>query len=240
MSRTKKLIIAILLVILVGLLASIYGALNTGPDLTQEDKDILILAADKYEQSNGGVDMAFMIRLENGSFKNYTPIYPGDMTHPTQPASSAIGGGKMFMHDSLYDGVQDGMQYAKEIVEANTNFTPDAVVLVYDEGVDNVINTIRPIKIDGQETNLSAADIIRENDAYAGYAGNEGVSGTMSRGDAVMVLVKALAKAAADPDKKSKMVNAALEEYSKGNIVMQPEGSFTKLLATKGVESLGK
>ena len=79
--------------------------------------------------------MAFMIRLENGSFKNYTPIYPGDMTHPTQPASSAIGGGKMFMHDSLYDGVQDGMQYAKEIVEANTNFTPDAVILVYDEGV---------------------------------------------------------------------------------------------------------
>lgn len=146
----------------------------------------------------------------------------------------------MFMHDSLYDGVQDGMQYAKEIVEANTNFTPDAVILVYDEGVDNIINTIRPIKIDGQETNLSAADIIRENDAYAGYAGNEGVSGTMSRGDAVMVLVKALAKAAADPDKKSKMANAALEEYSKGNIVMQPEGSFTKLLATKGVESLGK
>ena len=76
--------------------------------------------------------------------------------------------------------------------------------------------------------------------AYAGYAGNEGVSGTMSRGDAVMVLVKALAKAAADPDKKAKMANAALEEYSKGNIVMQPEGSFTKLLATKGIESIGK
>ena len=146
----------------------------------------------------------------------------------------------MFMHDSLYDGIEDGMQYAKEIVEANTNFTPDAVVLVYDEGVDNVINTIRPIKIDGEVTNLSAADIIRENDAYAGYAGNEGVSGTMSRGDAVMVLVKALAKAAADPDKKAKMANAALEEYSKGNIVMQPEGSFTKLLATKGIESIGK
>ena len=46
--------------------------------------------------------------------------------------------------------------------------------------------------------------------------------------------------AAADPDKKAKMANAALEEYSKGNIVMQPEGSFTKLLATKGIESIGK
>ena len=239
MTRTKKLIIAILLVILVGLLASIYGALNTGPDLTQEDKDILILAADKYEQSNGGVDMAFMIHLENGSFANYTPIYPGDMTHPTQPASSAIGGGRMYMHDSLYDGIEDGMQYAKEIVEANTNFTPDAVVLVYDEGVDNIINTIRPLKVDGEVKDINATDIIRENDAYAGYAGNENVQGTMSRGDAVMVLVKALAQAASNPDKKAKMMSAALDEYNKGNIVMQPEGSFTKLLATKGIESIG-
>ncbi|MBO6275759.1 MAG: DUF4012 domain-containing protein, partial [Methanobrevibacter sp.] len=215
------------------------GALNSGPNLTEENKDILLLTADKYEQSNGGVDMAFMIHLENGSFANYTPIYPGEMTHPTQPASSALGGGKMFLHDSLYDGIDDGMQYAKEIVEANTNLTADAVVLVYDEGVDNIIDSIRPLKVDGVETNLSATDIIRENDAYNGYAGNEGVTGTMSRSDAVMVLVKALAQAAANPDKKATMVQAALNEYSNGNIVMQPEGSFTKLLATKGIESLG-
>ena len=239
MTRTKKLIIAILIVILIGLLASIYGALNTGPNLTQENKDILLLTAEKYEQSNGGVDMAIMIHLENGSFANYTPIYPGGMTHPTQPASSALGGGKMFLHDCLYDGIDDGMQYAKEIVEANTNLTADAVVLVYDEGVDNIIDSIRPLKVDGVETNLSATDIIRENDAYNGYAGNEGVTGTMSRSDAVMVLVKALAQAAANPDKKATMVQAALNEYSNGNIVMQPEGSFTKLLATKGIESLG-
>ena len=239
MTRTKKLIIAILIVILIGLLASIYGALNSGPNLTEENKDILLLTADKYEQSNGGVDMAFMIHLENGSFANYTPIYPGGMTHPTQPASSALGGGKMFLHDCLYDGVDEGMQYAKEIVEANTNLTADAVVLVYDEGVDNIIDSIRPLKVDGVETNLSATDIIRENDAYNGYAGNEAVTGTMSRSDAVMVLVKALAQAAANPDKKATMIQTALNEYSNGNIVMQPEGAFTKLLATKGIESLG-
>ncbi|WP_458453561.1 DUF4012 domain-containing protein [Methanobrevibacter sp.] len=239
MTRTKKLIIAILLVILIGLLASIYGALNSGPNLTEEDKDILLLTADKYEQSNGGVDMAFMIHLENGSFENYTPIYPGDMTHPTQPASSALGGGKMFLHDCLYDDIDTGMDYAKEIVESRTNLTADAVVLVYDEGVDNIINSIRPLKVDGVETNLSATDIIRENDAYNGYEGNEGVTGTMSRSDAVMVLVKALAQAAANPDKKATMIQAALKEYSNGNIVMKPEGSFTKLLATKGIETIG-
>ena len=236
MNRRKKLIIAILVVILIGLLFVIYGALS-GPDLTSESKNILVLAADKYEQSNGGVDMAFMIHLENGSLSNYTPIYPGGMTHPTQPAASAIGG-KMYLHDSLYDGVDDGMQYAKEIVEANTNMTADAVVVVYDEGVDNIINSVRPLKVDGVETNLSATDIIRENDAYNGYAGNAGVTGTMSRADAVMVLVKALSDAAKDPAKKSTMVQTALQEYSKGNIIMKPEGSFTKLLATKGFETI--
>ena len=53
-----------------------------------------------------------------------------------------------------------------------------------------------------------------------------------------MVLTKAIAKAAKDPDKKATMIQAALGEYSKGNIIMIPEGSFTKLLATKGFEQL--
>ena len=54
-----------------------------------------------------------------------------------------------------------------------------------------------------------------------------------------MVLVKALSKAAKNPDKKQKMVQAALDEYNKGNIVMEPKGSFARLLATKGFESIG-
>ena len=238
MKRYKKLIIAILLVILIGLLAVIAGALFGGPDLTQESKDILVLASDKYEQPHGSVDMAFMIHLENGSLKNYTPVYPGGMYHPTQAAPGGLSG-NMFLHDCLWDGVENGAKYAQEIVEYNTGLHSDAVVIVYDEGIDNILNTIRPIEVDGVETNLSAADIVRSNDAYNGYAGSDSVSGTMSRGDAVMVLTKAIAKAAKDPDKKATMVKAALNEYSKGNIVMIPEGSFTKLLATKGFEQLG-
>ena len=145
----------------------------------------------------------------------------------------------MYLHDCLWDGVENGAKYAQEIVEANTGLHSDAVVIIYDEGLDNVIDAIRPLKVNGEVTNLSAGDIVRSNDAYNGYSGSENMPGTMSRGDAVMVLTKAIATAAKNPDKKSAMIKAALNEYTKGNIVMIPEGSFTKLLATKGFEQLG-
>ncbi len=238
MKRSKKLIIAILVVILLGLLLLIAGYFVGGPDLSQENKTILVLAADKYEQPGGGCDMAYLVRLENGHLENYTPVYPGGMYHPSQPAPGGLSG-NMLLHDSMYNGVENGMQYAKEIVAYHTGIEADAVVLVYDEGVDNILDSIRPIEVDGVETNLSATDIIRENDNYAGYKGNGGVTGTMSRADAVMVLVKAISKAAKDPTKKNAMLHAALDEYTKGNIVMQPQGSFTRLLATKGLESIG-
>ena len=238
MNRTKKLIIAILLVVLLGLMLMIAGALFiSGPDLTEESKDILVLAGDKYEQPNGAVDMAFMVHLENGSLANYTPVYPGGMSHPSQGAPGGIGG-RMMLHDCLWDGTGQGMKYAQEIVEANTGMHSDAVVIVYSEGLDNIIDTVRPIVINGEVSNLSAEDMVRQNDAYNGYAGNENVQGNMSRGDAVMELAKALANVTKDPDKKDKMVQEALNQYSKGNILMQPEGSFVKLLATKGFEKL--
>lgn len=237
MKRSKKLIIAILLVILLGLVAFIVGTLFMTPDLSHETKNILVLASDKEEQPNGGVDMAFMIRLENGSLKNYTPIYPGGMTHPTKSAPEGLQG-PMMLHDCLWNGLGEGMQNAKEIVEVRTGMHADAVVVVYDKGIDSIIDSIRPLKINGTETNLSATDIIRQNDAYNGYPGNEHVQGTMSRSDAVMVLAKALANTAKDPVKKSTMVQTALKEYSNGNIIMEPQASFTKLLATKGFESI--
>ena len=238
MNRTKKLIIAILLVVLLGLMLMIAGALFiSGPDLTEESKDILVLAGDKYEQPNGAVDMAFMVHLENGSLANYTPVYPGGMSHPSQGAPGGIGG-RMMLHDCLWDGTGQGMKYAQEIVEANTGMHSDAVVIVYSEGLDNIIDTVRPIVINGEVSNLSAEDMVRQNDAYNGYAGNENVQGNMSRGDAVMELAKALANVTKDPDKKYKMVQEALNQYYKGNILMQPEVSFVKLLATKGFEKL--
>jgi anionic cell wall polymer biosynthesis LytR-Cps2A-Psr (LCP) family protein len=238
MERKNKLIIAITIVSAIGILAIAWGTFLGGPDLSLGNKNILVLACDKDEQPGGGVDMAFMVELENGSIKKYTPIYPGGMRHPTQDAAGNLPG-KMLLHDSLWDGPEQGMQYAKEIVEANTGMHADAVVVVYDEGLDAVIDSIRPLKIDGVETNLSATDIVRENDNYAGYNGRSSeIRGEMSRGDSVMVLVKALSQAATDPDKRNTMIQTALSEYSKGNILMTPKGSFIGLMGTKGLENI--
>ena len=204
-------------------------------DLADENKDILVLASDKSEQKNGAVDMAFMVHLRDGKFKGYNSVYPGGKAHPTV---SGINGGKLLMHDCLYYGVEEGMRYAQEIVKAETGNDSDAVVLVYTDGINAVIDSVRPLEVDGEVTNLTAEDIIRENDAYNGYKGRKNVKGTMSRGDAVMVLVKALINASKDPEKKNIMAKTALDEYNKGNIRMLPEGSFVKLLATKGFESI--
>ncbi len=238
MERKNKLIIAILIIAAIGILVIIWGTFLSGPDLSLGNKNILVLAGDKEEQPGGAVDMAFMVQLENGSIKNYTPIYPGGKSHPTQPAPGNLQG-KMMLHDSLWNGPEQGMQYAKETVEATTGMHADAVVVIYDKGLDAVIDSIRPLKINGEETSLTATDIVRENDNYSGYSGRgSNITGTMSRGDAVMVLVEALSQAAEDPDKRNKMVQTALSQYSQGNILMTPSGSFVGLMATKGLGSI--
>ena len=159
MNRRKKLIILILIVCIIGIFAFVGSFFLGGPSLASGDKNILVLASDKDEQPGGGVDMAYMVKLENGTIANYTPVYPGGMTHPTK---QALGGleGPMRLHDCLWDGPEQGMEYAKEIVEANTGMHADAVEIIYDDGLDANIDSIRPLKVDGVEMDLGATDIV--------------------------------------------------------------------------------
>ena len=237
MERKNKLIIAITVVAAIGILAVVWGTFLGGPDLSQGDKSILVLAVDEGESrpGMGAVDMAFVVNMKNGSISNYTPVYPSGMRHPTQsePAEAQAqgAGSKLLLHESLWDSnTQQGMQYAKEIVEANTNMTPDAVVAINTEALDAIIKSAGPIKVNGQETNISAIDLVRENDELHG--------GSMSRGEAVMALASALSTAANNPEKRNAMVQVALDQYSKGNIVMIPQGSFVSLMASKGLGSV--
>ena len=238
MDRTRRLLIAILIVVLIGLIAIIAGALFIGHDseLTQGDKNILVCAIDESEDrpGMGACDMAFIVHLENGTLKNYSAIYPGGMTHPTasepQEAQSQGAGSALLLHDAFWDEDNAvGMQYAKEIVEYQTGTPIDSVVAINSEALDAILSAAGPLEINGQTTDASGIDIIREEDWGNG----------VSRGDAVMDIGKAVANAASNnPDVKSAMVNAALDQYSKGNIIMDEQGAFAGLLASKGFESI--
>ena len=235
MKRRKKLIIAIIIVILIGFLALIAGVLLNSGELGEGDKHILVCAIDESEPrpGMGACDMAFIVYMKNGNVVNYTAVYPHGMTHPNasepQEAQAQGAGSRLLLHDSFWDADNEkSMQLAKEIVEYQTNIPIDAVVAINSEGLDAILQAAGPLKVNGTEVNASGIDIIRE----------EQDTGGESRGDAVLDIVRAAAEAATDPNKKTAMVNAALDQYSKGNIVMTPQGSFVGLLASKGIENL--
>lgn len=236
MDRTRKIIIAIIIVVLIILVAIIAGTLfiSQNKDLSEGNKNILVCAIDESENrpGMGACDMAFIVTLNNGTLKNYTAVYPGGLTHPTakepSEAQSQGAGSALLLHDAFWDDDNaEDMRLAKEIVEYNTNIQIDSVVAINTEALDAVLNAAGTININGTPTTVSGIDIIREEDWGNG----------VSRGDAVLDIVKAAAKEAKDPNKKSAMVNAALDQYSKGNIIMDEEGAFAGLLASKGIET---
>ena len=156
------------------------------------------------------------------------------MTHPTaeepQEAQSQGAGSALLLHDAFWDADNEvAMRYAKEIVEYRTGNSIDSVVAINSQALDAILSAAGPLDINGEMTTASGIDIIREEDWGNG----------VSRGDAVMDIVRAAAKAASsNPNVKSAMVNAALDQYSKGNIVMDQQGAFVELLASKGFESI--
>lgn len=234
MERKNKLIIAIIIVAAIGILAIVWGVfIGIGPNLSQGDRKILVLAVDETEQraGMGAVDMAFVLHLKNGNAVKYSPVYPGGLTHPTESQPSEVGSEKLLLHDSLwYEDNENGMKLAKEIVESNYNVSIDGVVAVNIEGLYAIINSAGPFKINGSEVNINVVDLVRENDELYG--------GSMNRGDAVMTLAKSLSAAAKNKSTRNAMVQVALDQYSKGNILMIPQGSFNGLIASKGIGSI--
>lgn len=237
MRRRKKISIAIIVVIIIGIIAIVAGTMfmPTNNELSTGEKHILICALDESEarQGMGGCDMAFIVTLNNGSLVNYSAVYPGGLTHPTaeepQEAQEMGAGEKLLMHDSFwYDDDEQSMKLAKEIVEYNLNVSIDAVVAVNTEAIDAVIQAASPIEVNGQTLEVSGIDIIREEQYGQG----------VTRGTAVLDLVQGIASSADDPLTKAKMVQAAMDQYTKGNIVMTPADEFIGLLASKGLSSL--
>ncbi|MCF0226920.1 MAG: DUF4012 domain-containing protein [Methanobrevibacter sp.] len=239
MRRRTKLLIAIIIVIIIGLVAFIGGTMMLVNDskLVQGNRTILVCAIDESETrpGMGACDMAFLVYLNNGSITNYTPVYPGGVSHPSaaEPAEAQAqgAGSKLLLHDSFWwADFNKSANYAKEIVEHKYNVSIDAVVAVNSQALDAILGAAGTVNINGTNTTVKGIDIIRE-DQYDN--GN-------TRGDAVMDMVKACAKATKNPTVKANMVQAAVDQYNKGNIKMIPANDFMGLLAAKGIDMLFK
>ncbi|MBR6024226.1 MAG: hypothetical protein IK044_04585 [Methanobrevibacter sp.] len=117
---------------------------------------ILIIAEDAEE--DGGVDMAAKFSIIGG----FDWIYPGD-------SYNANGG---TLHNIRLIDPNDPYHAAQDIMSYTYHFTPHLIVSVNNDAAAAIFGN-------------DIIDVIRSNDAYNGYPGNDNVQGTMSRGDAV-------------------------------------------------------
>ena len=118
---------------------------------------VLIMADDVEEGGGGAVDMAAKF-----SITGFEWIYPG----------SSVNAQGQTLHNIHLDSPDDPYGAARDIMTYTYNFTPHLIVSINNDGAEAIFGT-------------SIVDDIRANDAYNGYAGNDKVQGTMSRGDAV-------------------------------------------------------
>lgn len=116
---------------------------------------ILIVCEDMGE--DGSIDMAATF-----SMFGFDWIYPG----------SSFNSQGQTLHNVHIDNPQDPYGAARDIMTYTYHFTPHLVVSLSSEGAEAIFGD-------------SIVDDIRANDAYNGYAGNDNVPGTMSRGDAI-------------------------------------------------------
>ena len=116
---------------------------------------VLIVAEDTTEDAS--IDMAASFSL--GGF-NW--VYPG----------SSINAEGQTLHNVHINHPEDPYGAARDIITYSYHYTPHIIVSINNDAAEAIFGE-------------SIVDDIRANDAYIGYAGNDKVSGTMSRGDAV-------------------------------------------------------
>ena len=116
---------------------------------------VLIVAEDSSEEN--GIDMAATIGLTGFEW-----IYPG----------SSVNAQGQTLHNVYADYPDDPYGAARDIMSYTYHFTPHIIVSVNNDGAAAIFGG-------------DIIDNIRANDAYNGYAGNDKVSGSMDRGDAV-------------------------------------------------------
>lgn len=116
---------------------------------------MLIVAEDSTEDAS--IDMAAKFSLSGFEW-----VYPG----------SSVNAEGQTLHNVHLNHPEDPYGAARDIITYSYGYTPHIIVSVNNDGAQAIFGT-------------SIVDDIRANDAYNGYAGNDNVPGTMSRGDAM-------------------------------------------------------
>ena len=117
---------------------------------------VLIIAEDSGEDAS--VDMAAKFTILGG----FDWVYPG---------SSHNANGET-LHNIHLISPNDPYHAAQDIISYTYHYTPHIIVSVNNDAAEAIFGA-------------NIVDLIRSNDAYNGYAGNQNVPGTMSRGDAM-------------------------------------------------------
>ena len=116
----------------------------------------LIIAEDTGEDAS--VDMAAKFSLLGG----FEWVYPG----------SSFNANGETLHNIHLISPSDPYHAAQDIISYSYHYTPHIIISVNNDAAEAIFGK-------------NIVDLIRANDAYNGYAGNENVPGTMSRGDAM-------------------------------------------------------
>jgi hypothetical protein len=208
---------------------------KTGPLQSTLNAKVLVLCVDPSEgrPGPGSVDMAFIVNLDNGNIKNYIPIYPGGMKHPTAAAPAEVqaqGLNVLVLHDSLwYENVTYDAKLAQEIVEYNTGIKTDVVVMVKPEAIDAVIQSVGGVTIPEQGyVNNNTIDFLR----------NEQTDGNMSRGNAVESVALAVKNASRDKTNRSNIMNAIISQYQAGNIIVVPDDWAYRFITAESMSNV--
>ena len=116
---------------------------------------MLIVAEDSTEDAS--IDMAATLSITGIDW-----IYPG----------SSVNAEGQTLHNVHIDNPQDPYGAARDIMTYSYHFTPHVIISVNNDAAEAIFGA-------------TIVDDIRANDGYFGYAGNDNVQGSMSRGDAM-------------------------------------------------------
>lgn len=118
---------------------------------------VIVVAEDAEEDAS--IDMAASF-----SITGFEWIYPGN----------SINSQGQTLHNVHINNPEDPYGAVKEIMEYSYNKSPHLIVSINNHAAQAIFG-------------FGIVDNIRSNDAYNGYASNENVAGTMSRGDSMSV-----------------------------------------------------